>query len=619
MPKKDPTKRLSNPRGKPALLTEMPPELKKAAKINTYGVAAQEEALLLPPWLLEARAFHLNPPKGLGRLTHFRNWCQLIWPVQEKHWNPWMDAGFANLWRETDICRYGDQKITTSVWTGCAAVGKTHMSGMAALLWWSLFPAESIVVLTTTSKEMVRKRVWPVIRNLADTMVDRRSGQRLVVPGEIMESKTAIQASKSNDRNAIFAMAVAHGETAKAVAKLQGMHARRMMLVVDECNGTPEAIFNVIPNWRKGCEELVLLFIGNAVSRLDPHGRLCEPRDGWASVGVESEEWATKGVEEWQVPAGQAVHFDGAKSPNVRAGFNKWPFIYRTEDWEQAERLVEKGRGYWSFDRGFWPGEGVADTVLTEGMLVRCKVDEKPPFTTSSKRLAFLDPAFGGDDCELRFADIGPTEDHPEGVVVLGRRQIVDTSPVAGEEMDFSIARRVIEALRAQGVEPENFALDACGTGRGVAAIIATEWSPRILRLETSGNASDEPASLTDDRPGREVYDRVATENWFRVRELVESGQLKGLTDTDSKVQLCSRTYAIKGRRYMLSTKEECKDTLRRSPDQADAVVGVCWLARQKGIIPRGRGNLKVQRRSINVERALEALYDEETAYTVPE
>jgi hypothetical protein len=591
MPRKPDPTLPKRKRGRPPMeLAKLPEELRRFVKRKTYGIISEDEAIekAIGQHRIELKAFATNPPGGLGRLTHLRNYAQMVWPALRENWHPWMDRGIASVFREENVFKLGDTTIRSTAWTGCGAGGKTYMSGLIALMWYLVDPENSIAVLTSTSKGMLRKRVWAVVQDLIGSMVDPEiPGRRLQYPAFIMESRTAIQASKSDDKHAIFAMAVAEGETNKAVTRMKGLHADRMLLIIDECNGTPESIFSVIPNWRKGCRDLTLLFLGNALSRLDAHGRVCEPKAGWGSVTVDTDQWITKAIAEWEIPEGVCEHFDGFRSPNVELGFNKWPFIYRCEDAIVAKASAERPLEWWSNSRGFWAPEGTTNTVLSEGMLVRCGAADAPPFTTESTPIAFLDPAFGGDDCVLRFADWGPTEEAPEGCVVLKDRILIDPTPEPGEEKEYAIARRVQVLCQNKGIRPQHFGLDAWGTGRGVSAVLATEWSPLILKYEGVGRATDEPASEDDPRPGHEVYDRVTTQNWFRVRELVQGGQLKGILPREA-VQFCSRTYTILSRRYSLQTKAECKELLKQSPDDADAVVGVCWVATQLGLVVKG-------------------------------
>jgi hypothetical protein len=236
-------------RGRPRNLTKppraaspfsLPEELRKLGKRETYRMCSQEEAAKWPQHVLEFKAFALNPPHGLGRLKHFENFVKAVYPPLRTNWNPWMARMVEALTREHDVHRQGDMIIRATAFTGCGASGKTWTSGVFAPVWWAVDPWNSIAVITSTSHKMVRKRLWPVIRNFLDGWVDPQSNAKLNFPGHIVDSQTLIKglnpqgAPSGDEMHALFALAVAEGETTKAVAQLKGMHAPRMLLIVDD-------------------------------------------------------------------------------------------------------------------------------------------------------------------------------------------------------------------------------------------------------------------------------------------------------------------------------------------------------------------------------------------------
>jgi hypothetical protein len=300
---------------------------------------------------------------------------------------------------------------------------------------------------------------------------------------------------------------------------------------------------------------------------------------------VETDEWETKSIPEWQIPAGVALHFDGFRSPNVVLGETKWPFLYTWEDYVAAQASPTDTLEYWQNDRGFYAGEGVVNTVFTEGLVERCGGYERPPFLYSSTPVAFLDPAFGGDDCVLQFGAVRQTASVR---VTLALTEMLILNPLAtpGKEKEYTIADQVIRACKEKGVAPFNFGVDAVGTGRGCASVIATEWDGAIQRFHSNERPSGEHGAWGD-LPANKEYDRATTEHWFRARDLLESGQLKGL-HREAVVQFCSRQYAMVGKVYRLSSKQEHKESVasRESPDKADAVVGLCWVGRHLGLAP---------------------------------
>lgn len=552
---------------------------------HKYGVVAD---IPLSSLQVEQSCFLSRLPTekgGLGRYRHFKNMARMIWP--EVQWNPWLQDQIRELCNDDTATINGEVYVKCVAMTGCAAAGKSFSAGFFAVNWWRCAPMESCVVVCSTQKDMLKKRVWDPISNFHVTAIDPKT-KKLHQVGRLIDSRTKIvweDALRSDEKHGIFGLAVAGGETIKAVQEIKGIHARRVMVIVDEAEATPEAIFEAIPNLRKGCMEFILVVLGNSVSRMDPHGMICAPQTGWSSVSVDSTSWPTKGIPRWQIEPGMCLHFDGTKSPNVQSRRTLYPFLYSWEDFLAASNKpdYQNSRAFWQHDRGFWAPEGLADTIFTESMIE--KYDGEPfLFQSYSIPVAFLDPAFGGDDCKLLFGTIGNI---PRGGLGLQITESV-TVPInanSKDEVDYQVARRTIQECKKRNVQPRQFGLDAVGTGRGVAAIIAGEWSAEIQRVESTGAPTERPSSTADGRPAKEVYDRLATEFWWSAREILQGGQIHGFY-RDLIVQLCARTYTMKGRKYSMETKEDFKARIKRSPDDADACVGLCEVARRNGLTP---------------------------------
>lgn len=536
---------------------------------------------------LELRCFdreHALEHGGLGKFGHFAQAARLIWPQVE--WNPWLIRQIKSLCNDEHSIRLGNVVHRFVSWTGCGAAGKTFGAGFYACLWWSAAPHTSTVVLTSTTKEMIGKRIWPVIQYFAGKAVDSEKQTRLPI-GHIVDSRKMLQASKGDEKNAISALAVAHGETSKAVENLKGQHNERMLLIIDEANQTPEAIFQTIPNMRKGCRDFTVLVIGNAVSRLDSHGRACEPKQGWVNISVDNDEWPTKGVPEWEFEPGICQHFDGVKSPNVIAKRTKYPYLYSYENYQRA---VAAGRlnsvSFWSQTRGYWAPDGTVATIFSEVMIDMHGGKGEFVFNSVREGIAFLDPGFGGDACVAQFGVAGDIDAERKGIQLT---EYVEIHPLATslEPVDKQIARRFVDECKKRGVRPRMAGSDATGIGRGVYAFIVELWSAEVQRVEFGGAPSDMAASAVDPRPSKEAYDRRVTELWYSVRSFLEAEQIKGFYH-EAIVQFCTREYEDLGKRVKLETKEECKKKLGRSPDHADAISGICEVARRNGIGAHG-------------------------------
>lgn len=521
---------------------------------------------------------------GLGAYRHWRNAARLAWPNLQVH--PWMQWR-AQTFFENDY----------NVWVGCATAGKSHDGvGPIGLLWWLANPAESAVVLTSTTAKSIRRRLWPVLQEYRNSLVSQKDGGVFAngFPCHVIDSKTLVQAVKGDDKHAIAAIAVAEGSVSKAVSDIKGFHPKkRLLVIVDEANDTPEAIFHAISNLKKGLVEFKMIVIGNPISRLDPHGRLCEPAMGWNAISVNDEEWQTKGVKEWEIEGGVCLHFDGEKSPNVKLGRDEYTFLYSNKNLKDAREACPNADtlGYWSNTRGFWPPDGVCYTVFTDAFVFQYGLKDLVIFQSKVEMMAGLDPSFSadGDGCILRFGKLG---DLPDGRMCLVATERIKISLKAGKDISYQIAERTIEECKKRGMQPNQLGLDVTGGGIGVADIITREWGEGINRVNFGGASSERPASSENPKPSNEVYYNKVTELWYNAREFGGAGQLKGLIDRDC-LEFCSRPYRMKGQKLQVLPKDECKKELGRSPDDADAVVILLDTARRNGLVLR-KGNLPV-------------------------
>lgn len=552
-----------------------------------YGLQFPDNLLDFQIELHCFKVAHPSSAGGLGKYRHFKNVCKIFWP--DLIWHDWLTEQIRSL---CGAYHGGPKPFMTVAWTGCATSGKTFALGLFMFVWWLADPPNSIGILTSTTKDMIRRRVWPVIQQLYHS-ARQNMAERLKVDvskihcGNLVDSRTALQASKGDDKHSIFAIAVRDGETSKAVANIQGQHAPRIMIVIDEATNTPEAIFETIPNLRKGCQELLVALAGNAASRMDGHGRACEPELGFHSITKSDTNWKTKGVPEWQLDPGVCLHFAGSQSPNVKAGRTIYPFIYGWEDYQNALKL----RGaenllFWSFDEGFWPPDGFCNTIFTETMVDKYDLKGKHVFLSKAMPIAGLDPGFGGDEGILTIGLLGDLE-NGQPAVQLTAMIPIRLKATSADEYETQIAVQVRAECEKRGVKDDCFGMDATAIGRGAFAVLKENWGAGIVRVEFGGAPTERPASGDDPRPSREVYDRYVTELWYSAREFAVGGQLKGL-DRETIVEFCSRQYSLKNRKYSLETKDDFKDRFKKSPNRADAVVVLLEVARQKGAVARG-------------------------------
>jgi hypothetical protein len=502
---------------------------------------------------IELWCFGNDPPLGLGKYQHLRNSIDLIW---NKHvpntyiwndWSEWMQRTFA----EHPWCTV----------TGPAASWKTTSAGIFALSRFYASPKDTVVIVTSTTLDGLRRRVWKEISHF----------HRLrPLFGHMVQSRNCIQFRKGHDDAGIFGLATDKGEIDKAIGKIIGFHAPNMVVIVDEMPYTPEAIVEACVNLETGAKTFQFIGLGNADDMLDPHGRMCEPVSGWDSIDVESESWKTR--------RGVCIHLDGLKSPNITDKTRNYPGLLTQADIDTTTEVygVDSPQ-FWQMRRGYWAPEGITKTVLSMPMILRGNAFEDCSFDQEVTPVAGLDPAFEGDDrCVLRFGKCGKVSG--KTTLRLERKVFIKVKVKPDDPTHYQIVRQTKQLCKNEGVTPYYFGLDSTGEGGGLASIFQREWSREILCVEFGGRPSRNPVSNTNPKRADEEYDRRVTELWFFFRLLLLNNQIRGL-DTDSAMEFCRRWWKMKGNYIALETKEKMKERTRRSPDIADADVVTAQVA----------------------------------------
>lgn len=540
-------------------------------EINTFGF---KPGLSQLTYHLAAFAERRTIAQGaLRRFDHFKTIADTVYPKTD--WNPWFTRAIEELCEDD-----------WAAMVGAANAGKTHSVAFFCAIWWMCLPRQSSVQLTSTTGNAIRRRAWPIIQRLYSTY----PGERL---GHFLDHKTTWQAVQGDDKHSICAVAVADGNTAKAIDHIKGIHTRRQILVIDEAEATPEAAFGVIDNQISGPEEYKVIVIGNPRNRLVSFGAFCEPKAGWTSVTVDDEGWFTK--PQLNGKPARVLRFDAEKSPNIVHGKNYWPYL-PTEDRVEHVRKARGGGNhpsYWTEFRGFWPPDGISRTVFTESAIETFNARKpKHEFVGGGMFVVGgLDPAFsfGGDKAIIRFARCGEIEKGIIGIELLPPI-VIPLNSSSTNPINYQIAERTRELCDQHRCTAENLAVDATGGGVGTCDVLARLWSNRIIRVMFGGAASNYAVSNEDGRSCDEVYQNKVTEMWFTAKEFTYGGQVRGL-DYETAIQLCSREYDDRKKLVNLESKADYKKrTGRPSPDEADAFALCIEAARIRGAVAKAVG-----------------------------
>lgn len=507
---------------------------------------------------------------GLGKFGHFKNAVDLWFnaPESKKHfdWHPWA------IEMAEEACKNNYLAVA-----GCASSGKTDFAAIWAIINWLALPLETMVLVTSTSLKDSRKRIWGSVREYFMA----RPG----LPGKLVDSYGLIRLEdptgeySGSDKCGIALIAAEKKMEKDAVGKLIGFKNSRVILIADELPELSEAILEAAYGNLSRNPFFQLIGLGNPNSHYDAFGSFARPKKGWASISSEDRRWETD--------RGICLRFDGKYSPNIMAGETIYPYLLTQDRYDNDARLFgENSATFWRMIRGFWSPTGTSEGVYTESEIIQYKADESTVWYGEPIPVAALDPSFtnGGDRSAAVFGHYGKNKDglwtlNYDSVEFL-REDITDKNT----PRTFQIARQFVDLCLTKGVDPKNVAMDVSGGGGPFADVLTSMWSNQFYRVNFAGKASDQPISVFDQTKSCDRYANRVTEIWFSGKELIRTGQLKGVFFTLAK-EMCARLY-ISEKSSTSKVRVEPKPLMKartgESPDIADAAFILLDLCRAR-------------------------------------
>ena len=510
---------------------------------------------------------------GLGKFEHFWNCVNAIFNREEStmkvDFNPWA----VRQWKA--VCEHKYLALA-----GCASSLKTESMVIYGLICWMADPANTSVILTSTSLKDSHMRVWGRLMKYWNSVPG--------LPGKPVESLGMIkyqdpETGKTASTAGLFLIAGDAKKSKESVGKMIGFKNRTVIVIADELGELSPAILEAATgNLSAGAEHFQMVGMSNPDSHYDPFGMFAKPKDGWGSITAESSEWETD--------LGYCLRFDVEQSPNILEGRVVYTYMITPETY--AAKKINPGENspqFWRMYRGFWSPTGSAAGLYQESDIIQHEAESRHVhWKGKTTRCAFLDPSFsdGGDRAPVQLGVIG-TNTEGRKVLLLDKDCIelkVDITK-GTEPPNFQIARQFKELCIKNGVSITNAGADATGGGAPFCDILAVEWGTGFYRCQFGGSASMRPASSSDPRPGREAYYDRVSEIWGAGAELIRTGQLKGLYFSVIQ-ELTARLYeTIKrptGTCIAVESKRKMRSRIGKSPDLADAAMGLVDLCRER-------------------------------------
>lgn len=510
----------------------------------------------------------------LGKAEHFWNIVALLWPEGgEKHFerNPCAERMIDGAVRN----RYLGV-------TGHASSSKSDTYGVYGIVRFIASPANTLILVTSTSLTQARGRIWGSIEEYWRTA-------SVPLPGKLVSAKGLIRyvdpdtGKALSDRCGIQLIAGDKTNDKKSIGKLVGLKAFNMVVIGDELPELSPALVEAVKGNLSVNDRGWFQFIGigNANSVFDPHGVFCTPKGGWKSINPNSDEWETE--------TGFCIRFDGEKSPNVLAGKTLFPYLItkRFID-EKRQQYGENSPMYWRMVRGFWCPDGSTEGIYSETDITAFGAESmKVRWIGQPIAVAGEDPSFsnGGDDTCLQFGLFGDSEDGLQ-TLLLTERLILTHDATKKSPRNYQIADQTRDACQKRNVHPANFAGDETGAGGPYMDILSERWSPDIHRVQFGGAPSAIAVGVQETKPANRKYVNRASEIWFVAKDYLRAGQIKGI-DGDIGRDLISRRAKPSVKRgsdilEQIETKLETRKRTGRSPDRAEAALIILDMLRVK-------------------------------------
>jgi hypothetical protein len=412
-------------------------------------------------------------------------------------------------WSKQREIAYSVRDVRRTAVKSCHDVGKSYIASRIVCWWIAAHPpGEAFVVTSAPTFQQVRAILWREIGKahskgrLIGTMneTEWKIGKELVGFGR-----------KPSD----------YSPTA-----FQGIHARYVLVVLDEACGVPESLWDaadtLIPN-----ESSRILAIGNPDDPTTEFSKICKPGTDWNKISISA--------------------FD---SPNFTGEY------VRPEVSELliSPTWVEEKRKKWGENHPFWqskvlgefPQQSATALLPLDQLFAAARREIMPTEDDIAHTTIGVDVARFGNDRTVISMRQG------------GKARIIHKA-VGNDTMETAaIVRKYIHAYQA-----ELAAIDTIGVGAGVFDRLSEQEEP-VFAMIASARAKD---FIT--------FSNARAEWYWNLREILERGELD-IDEEDEELlsELASLQFKVDTRgRILIESKEDMKKRGLPSPDLADGLV----------------------------------------------
>lgn len=466
----------------------------------------------------------------------------------------------------------------------CHDAGKSFIVARLAAKWIDEHPlGEAFVVSTAPTGAQVSAVLW---REIGKT---HKKGS---LPGRIVSS--GFPTWKLDDGEQI---GYGRKPADYDISAFQGIHARYVLIIIDEANGIDVNLFNAVDSLATN-EYARVVAIGNPDDPTSHFSEVCKPDSGWHVIRIDG--LLTPNFTKERVEALECIQCRkvGAHETLLARLFREEGIRHTTEDvpddlrpmllsplwveerlhrWvgratttQSLSEMASKSSLFVSKVRGLFPdsnSEGVIPLGWVERAMQRWR-----DWADGDRKLSPGRPVIGADiagqgEDETCFAPrIGPI------TLELRKFAQADTMEVSGH---------LIAALNAYDGQDPIAVIDSIGIGAGVLDRLRELEQPAI------GFTASASASGMTDRSGEFGFKNLRAAAWWNMRELLDPSRNSILMLPDDemlKADLTSPRYKVlSGGKIQVESKEDIRKRLGRSTDAGDAVVQNHWIESPHG------------------------------------
>ncbi len=399
----------------------------------------------------------------------------------------------------------------------CHGPGKSHIASRAVAWWLESHPiGDAFVVSTAPSFPQVRAILWRYINQL-----HKKAGLR----GRCNQTEWHMGGEL-----------VGYGRKPADLDEsgFQGIHALRVLVVVDEACGIPVQLWNAVEALLTN-DDCRVLALGNPDDPSSHFAKVCAPGSGWNVITIS---------------AFDTPNFTGEEvSPRLRRSLI-------------GKAWVEDARKNWGEDSPLWVskvlGEFPEDTE--DGII--------PSSRIASLRYGDPDPIDEDEEDVQLGVDVGAGGDR--SVIYERRGNVVGRHWSSRHDDPMRLVGEVVSAIRETGAR--RVCIDVIGVGWGVKGRVeeVCQEDPDLRHVEVVGvnvgAASSEPKR----------FGNLKAEIWWEVgrgHTMDETWDLRGLDD-QTVADLVAPKYRLDSRgRIFVESKDDVRERIGRSPDDADALL----------------------------------------------